>query len=44
MHAKRPFGERTRLAIHAWLPMDGSKLALLAIVALTGVLIAMFAH
>jgi hypothetical protein len=44
MHARRSLGERTMTAIGAWLPMDGSELALLVIVALTGILIAMFAH
>ena len=44
MHARRPRGERTTAAIGAWLPMDGSELALLVIVALTGMLIVIFAH
>jgi hypothetical protein len=44
MHARRSFGERTRAAIGDWMPMDGSKFALVFIVALTGALLVMFAH
>ena len=44
MQARRLRGERTRAAIGAWLPMDGSKLGLLVFVALIGGLFAMLAH
>jgi hypothetical protein len=44
MRAKRPLGARTRAAIGAWMPIDGSQLALLVIVALIGVLFTMLAH